>query len=234
MSGLFSSGDHVHGQLLAAQAHGHNLASEIRMVRKVADASDGDFGIVGLDGHTAAVRMDHRHHVIDVGIFRQDFPPDLVHCVAYYSGHALDACDDSQDVPASCRQTGSVVEPHPCPSFGKLRRNPAFGTFDKVGHRGRRRKLQVELVDPASGFDVLLHVTEDGSVPHDLLALFDGPEGYLVPLRDVAEGLDGGSLENLTFRCGGNHHRYVVQIRNPDRSHIPSCYFSMVTPLTFS
>lgn len=70
----------VIGKLFAAQSDDHDLPAEIGMADQVPDRPDGNLGHGSIDGHPAAVGMVHRHHIIHMGIFGQQFPADPVHC----------------------------------------------------------------------------------------------------------------------------------------------------------
>ncbi len=58
-------------QLLAAEANDHHLAAEIGIAGQVLQGADQDGSARRVDGDAAAIGMRDRHHVVDVGIFRQ-------------------------------------------------------------------------------------------------------------------------------------------------------------------
>ena len=58
-------------QFLAAETDDHDFAAEIRIARQILQGADRHGGAGRVDGDAAAIGMGHGHHVVDIGIFRQ-------------------------------------------------------------------------------------------------------------------------------------------------------------------
>ena len=96
-------------QLLATQADHHQLAAEIRMAREVLQGADGDRRIPRIDGHAAAIGVVQRHHVIDIGVFREQIPLDAADDHIERAGDALHGDADAEDVLRANRPVGVAV-----------------------------------------------------------------------------------------------------------------------------
>ena len=93
-------------QLLAAQAHHHHLAAEVRVQADVAQRADRDLGAGRVDGHAAAVGVFEADHVVDVRELRQQLGLDALHREVEHAGHALHRGRDRQDVARADRAVG--------------------------------------------------------------------------------------------------------------------------------
>ena len=182
------------------------------MVGDVADASDGNLGIVCLNGHTASVGMDDSGDSVHIGIVGKNLTPDLVHCIADHSGHALDRCHYTQDVPASCRKVGSVVIAHPCPAPGKVGQNSTLSACLEFTYGRRFGKFDIELVDPSACLDILEGIAEGNAVADYGLSLIDFAQSDFVPLGNIRKGTNSEAFDRLAFLRGSNHNGYVVML----------------------
>ena len=96
-------------QLLAAQAHHHHLAAEVRVERDVAQRADRDLGAGGVDGHAAAIGVLQADDVVDVRVQRQQLGLDARHRDGDDPGHALHGRRDRQDVARADGAVGVAV-----------------------------------------------------------------------------------------------------------------------------
>ena len=149
-----------------------------------------------------------------MGIGRKDLPSDLLHGVAHDACDALHGSDDSEDVPAACRHVGSVVVAHPCPALGKVLRVLALLSGLEHGDPGRQWQREVVFIDPAACGNVLFHVAQYDAVADDGLVLLYRLQGDLVALRNVCEGTDVQSLDDVALGRCGNDDRNVVSVGN--------------------
>ena len=96
-------------QFLAAQAHDHHLAAEVRVQTDVAQRADRHRRVGRIDGHTAAVSMFERHHIVDVRESWQQFGLDSLHREVGDTCDALNRLRDGQDVACTDRAVGVAV-----------------------------------------------------------------------------------------------------------------------------
>src|SRR6185312_12889368 len=76
-------------QLLAAEAHDHRLAAEIRIEADVAQRADRYAGARRIDGDAAAVSMLEPDDIVDIRKARQQFSLDPSHRILDNAGDAL-------------------------------------------------------------------------------------------------------------------------------------------------
>lgn len=192
--------DTVIGQLFAAQTHDHDLAAEIGVADQVGDGPDGHFGLRRVDGHTAAVRVGDGDHTVHMGILGQQLLPDPLHGHLQDTGSALDGGHDAQQV-AGSGGADLVAVAHPCGALRHRQRFHGFqvGAVGQVVQLGAFGQIEHELVDPASGRDLLFGVAQHDTVADDLAAFGDIGQRDLVRLRDRLPGFQAGQ----ELRLGG-------------------------------
>jgi hypothetical protein len=153
-------------KLLAAQAHHHHLAAEVRVEADVAQCADRDLRVGRIDRHAAAVAVLQRNHVVDVRVTRQQLLADAVHRELGDTGHALHGLRDGQDVAGAHAAIGVAVALEGVALQRRLRRCPGGG-HRQVGQAGRVGHGQQAFMDPAAGGNVLQRAADDHVVaPH--------------------------------------------------------------------
>ena len=96
-------------QLFATQADDHHLAAEVGVQADVAQCADRDLGTRCVDGHTAAVGVLQRHHIVHVRVLGQQLGLDALHGEVGDPGHTLHGLGDGQDVAGADRTVGIAV-----------------------------------------------------------------------------------------------------------------------------
>ena len=206
----------VIGKFFAAQSDDHDLPAEIGMADQVPDRPDGNLGHGSIDGHPAAVGMVHRHHIIHMGIFGQQFPADPVHCHIHHPGGTLDGGHDPQKVPCPCRAFFVPVAPPGGPyRIRQFFRRHDVGGIGQIMESRAFRQIQHMFVDPASLGDIIPGIAQDHPVPDDLSPFGNVRQGDFMGLRN---GLEGNHARQH-FRAhrqvmDGNGH--IVFLFDPD------------------
>ena len=207
-------------QLLAAEAHHHHLAAEVRIAADVAQRPDRDRGVGRVDGDAAAVGVLETDHVVDVRIVRQQLGLDALDRELDDAGDALHRRRDGQDVARADRAVG-VAEALEREAVERRRRGRLHRRDRQAFERARRRHVQQPLVHPAAGGDRLLRVADGDAVADDRLALADVGQRHLVPLRHAfaqrqTGGESGGEARAGLEPAGVGDDRDVVALVHAD------------------
>ncbi|MDR6356217.1 hypothetical protein Q3H58_002888 [Pseudomonas psychrotolerans] len=197
-------------QLLAAQTDHQRLAAEVGVAADVVQGADRNHRIGCIDGHAATVAVGQRHHVVDVGIARQDLLAHPLHTEFQHPHHALHGGGHRQDVAGADAtvRIAKALEGIALQGFADL---AGGGGLGQVVQRWRFRHAQQGLGDPAAGGNVLQGVADDLAIAHYLGALLEIHQGNLVALGN---GLDGGQAigEGAASGHAGfvDHHPDIV------------------------
>jgi hypothetical protein len=169
-------------QLLAAEAHDHHLAAEVRVEADVAQRADGNGRARSVDRDAAAVGVLQRDDVVDVREARQQLLPDAPHREVHDARHALHGRRDREHVARAHGAVGVAVS---------LER---VAVERLAGGRGARRERQVveraggrggqhPLVHPPSRGDVDTRESDGDAVADDGFTGGDVAQRDLVRLR---------------------------------------------------
>ena len=169
-------------QLLAAEAHDHHLAAEVRVQADVAQRADRDHRVGRVDGDAAAVGVLEADDVVDVRVARQQLGLDPRDRELDDAGDALHGRRDGQDVARADRAVG-VAKALEGEAFERRRRVALDGRDRQAFERARRGHAQQPLMDPAAGGDRLHRIADRDAVAQHRLACADRGQRDLVAGR---------------------------------------------------
>ena len=169
-------------QLLAAQAHHHHFAAEVRIQADVAQRADRNDRVGRVDRHAAAVAVLQGDHVVDVRELRQQFVADPLDRELDHAGDALHRGRDRQDVARADRAVRIAVALERV-ALQRGQRPGRRGGDRQAVERARFRHRQQALVHPAARRDRGERVADRHVVATDRRALGDVDQRDLVALR---------------------------------------------------
>ena len=126
--------------------------------------------------------MGQRHHVVDIGIFRQQLGADLLHRIFERALHALDRGRDAQDIFGADRTIG-VAEALEGEAFERRQRRGHCGRDFELVERWRLGHADARFIDPLTGWNERQRMADHLAIADDRRALGDIDERRLVALR---------------------------------------------------
>ena len=144
-------------QLFATQAHDHHLTTKVGVEADIAQRAYGHRCLGCVDGHAAAIGVFQPHHVVDVGVERQQFAADALHGDIDHTGHALHGGGDGQQIARAHRAIGvAVALEGVARQRGRLGR--PHGRHGQALKAARLGHVEQALVDPGALRDVAFGV----------------------------------------------------------------------------
>ncbi len=203
-------------QLLATQAHHHGGAAEIGVQRDIAQRADRHDGVRRIDGHATAVGMLQPHHVVHIGILRQQLGLDAPHRVRNNARHALHGGGDGEDVAGADRAV-RIAEALEAVAFQRRQRVRHARADRQVVQLGRHRHLDHALVDPATLGQVAQRIADHHVVAHHGITGRQIRQRHLVALRHpLAQGQPAGKHRALGQAAIVGDDRHVIQLVDAD------------------
>ena len=150
-------------QLFAAQADHHHLAPKVGIQADVAQGADRDVGPLGVDGHAAAVAVLQPHHVVHIGVLRQQFVFDARDCKLDHARNTLHRGGDGQDVAGAHRAVG-VAKAFKGVALQRGQRRGFDRGHGQVLQRAGTGHVEQTLVHPAARGNVLQRMANRDAV----------------------------------------------------------------------